>query len=97
LTSTQGALIPKANVQHLMLRADVIDACREGKFAVYPVATIDEGVRLLTGRPAGERGADGGYRPDSVNRLVEDRLRAFARIRQSFGQRVLSAQAEPTP
>ena len=97
LTGTQGVLIPKSNVQHLMLRADVIDACGEGKFAVYPVVTIDEGIMLLTGRPAGDRGADGSYRPESVNRLVEDRLRAFARIRQSFGQRALSDQPEPTP
>jgi predicted ATP-dependent protease len=95
LTGTQGVLIPKANVQHLMLRRDVIEACAEGKFAIYPVATIDEGIALLTGAPAGERAADGSYPGGSVNRLVEDRLRAFARIRQSFGQRALSEPAEP--
>ena len=59
LTGTQGVLIPKANVQHLMLRRDVIDACAEGKFAIYPVTTIDEGISLLTGAPAGERGTGG--------------------------------------
>jgi predicted ATP-dependent protease len=96
LTGAQGVLIPKANVQHLMLRADVIDACREGKFAVYPVATIDEGVALLTGHPAGERGADGCYCRDSVNRLIEDRLRSFARIRKSFAQRALPQPADGT-
>jgi len=86
LTGRQGVLIPKANVQHLMLRRDVIEACAAGKFAVYAVATIDEGMALLTGRAAGERGGDGLYPPQSFNRLVEDRLRAFARIRQSFGR-----------
>jgi lon-related putative ATP-dependent protease len=86
LTGTQGVLIPKANVQHLMLRRDVIDACAGGKFAVYPVATIDDGIALLTGIPAGERAGDGLYPTGSVNWLTEDRLRAFARIRQSFGQ-----------
>jgi len=91
LTGTQGVLIPRANVQHLMLRRDVIDACSAGKFAIYPVATIDEGVELLIGRAAGERGGDGLYAPQSVNRLVEDRLRAFARIRQSFGQPAIAA------
>jgi lon-related putative ATP-dependent protease len=91
LTGTQGVLIPCANVQHLMLRRDVIDACSAGKFAIYPVATIDEGVELLIGRAAGERGGDGLYAPQSVNRLVEDRLRAFARIRQSFGQPAIAA------
>ena len=63
LTGTQGVLIPHANVQHLMLREDVVDACAAGRFAVYPVATIDEGIALLTGLPAGERGADGPIRP----------------------------------
>lgn len=82
LTGQQGVLIPAANVQHLMLRADVVEACMSGQFAVYPIATIDEGIALLTGRPAGERGEDGSYPADSVNRLIEDRLRAFARVRR---------------
>ncbi|MEJ2376517.1 MAG: AAA family ATPase [Pseudolabrys sp.] len=85
LTGKQGLLIPQANVQHLMLRQDVIDACKAGRFAVYPVATIDEGIALLTGMPAGVRGTDGNYPADSINRRIEDRLRAFADIRRSFG------------
>jgi hypothetical protein len=48
------------------------------------VRTIDEGVRLLTARGAGERGSDGRYPDGSVNRLVEDRLAAFAKVRQAF-------------
>jgi len=94
LTSTQGVLIPTANVQHLMLRRDVIDACGAGKFGIYPVTTIDEGIALLTGAPAGERGADGAYPGCSVNGLIEERLRSFARIRQSFGQRLLPELVE---
>jgi predicted ATP-dependent protease len=85
LTGAQGVLIPKANIQHLMLRREVIEACADGKFAIYPVGTIDEGLTLLTSYLAGERGADGCYPVGSVNRRVEDRLRAFAHIRQSFG------------
>ena len=84
LTGTQGVLIPQANVQHLMLRKDVIDACAAGQFAVYPIVTINEGIALLSGLTAGERDACGLYLPDSVNRRVEDRLRAFASIRRSF-------------
>jgi predicted ATP-dependent protease len=61
LTGTQGVLIPNANVQHLMLRREVIEACGAGKFFIYPVTTIDEGMQLLTGRPAGERGGEGLY------------------------------------
>ncbi|MDJ1158074.1 AAA family ATPase [Chelatococcus sp. SYSU_G07232] len=86
LTGTQGVAIPKANVQHLMLRRDVIDACAEGRFGVYAIATVDEGISLLAGRPAGERGADGRYPADTVNGLVEERLRAFASIRRRFDE-----------
>jgi lon-related putative ATP-dependent protease len=84
LTGVQGVLIPEANVQHLMLRRDVVEACAANRFAVYPIATIDEGIALLTGIDAGTRGADGAYPAGSINRRVEDRLRAFANIRRSF-------------
>jgi predicted ATP-dependent protease len=84
LTGSQGVLIPQANVQHLMLRCDVIEACAAGRFGIYPVSNINEGIALLTSRPAGERAADGSYPTDSINGLVESRLRAFANIRRSF-------------
>jgi len=96
LTGSQGVLIPAANVQHLMLRRDVIAACAAGQFAIYPVAMIDDGMALLTDRPAGERGSDGLYPAQSFNRLVEDRLHAFARIRQSFGQQPLASSESRT-
>jgi lon-related putative ATP-dependent protease len=86
LTGTQGVLIPKANVQHLMLRQDVLEARKAGRFSVYPIATIDDGIALLTGRAAGTRDANGLFSEGTVNRLVENRLKAYAQIRQSFGQ-----------
>jgi lon-related putative ATP-dependent protease len=85
LTGTQGVLIPKANVDHLVLREDVVEAAAAGKFFIYPVETIDEGIALLTGREAGERDAEGAYPEDSINGLVEARLTAFAAARQAFG------------
>jgi predicted ATP-dependent protease len=97
LTGSQGILIPQANVQHLMLRRDVIDACRERTFAIFAVGTIDEGIALLSGRPAGERGMDGQYSDGSVNRLVEDRLRSFAQIRQSFSRAMAQERNEGRP
>lgn len=84
LTGGQGVLIPAANVKHLMLREDVVEACRAGQFAIYPVATIDEGVALLTGVEAGSRGAGGAFPPESVNGKVEAQLRAFAEARRRF-------------
>ncbi len=94
LTGTQGVLIPQSNVQHLMLREDVVEACAAGKFAIYSIATIDQGIALLTGRSAGTRDADGNYEDGSVNRAVEDKLRAFALIRKNFGRGVGSEAAD---
>lgn len=86
LTGSQGVIIPKSNVQHLMLRADVVEACAAGRFAVYAIETIDEGMALLTGLAAGRREADGSFTEGSVNRRVEDRLTAYAERRRAFGK-----------
>jgi len=84
LTGTQGVLIPAANIGHLVLRPRVVEAVRAGRFTVWPVRTVDEGLSLLTGRPAGSRGADGRYPAGSVNAAVEARLIAFAKARKAF-------------
>ena len=84
LTGDQGVLIPAANIKHLMLRQDVVDAVAEGKFHVFPVDQIDQGIELLTGLPAGVRDAKGKYPKGSVNRLVEDRLTETAKKRQAL-------------
>jgi lon-related putative ATP-dependent protease len=86
LTGDQGVLIPEANVKHLMLRDEVVEACREGRFAIHAVSHIDEGIALLTGREAGERRPDGTFPEGTINRLVEDRLIAFAETRRRFGK-----------
>jgi lon-related putative ATP-dependent protease len=78
LSGEQGVLIPRANVRHLMLRRDVVEAVQAGRFHIYAVSTIDEGIELLTGVPAGVRGEDGEFPQGTVNRRVEDRLRLFA-------------------
>ena len=89
LAGTQGVLIPRSNVQHLMLREDVIAACGDGQFSIFPIATIDEGIALLTGRGAGLRNPEGAYPGDSVNGLIEARLRSFART-QELARKALS-------
>ena len=94
LTGTQGVIIPQANVQHLMLRKDVVEACAQGRFAVYAVGTINEGITVLTGLAAGVRGADGSYPSGSVNRRIEDRLRAFANIQRAFSHQAGRALPE---
>ncbi len=78
LTGEQGVMIPEANVRHLMLREDVVRAVKRGRFHLYAVRTIDQGIEILTGMPAGERRPDGSYQPGTVSRLVDDRLREYA-------------------
>jgi lon-related putative ATP-dependent protease len=86
LTGEQGVLIPKSNVQHLMLREDVVEAVKSGKFQIYAVGTIDEGIEILTGVKAGEQGPDGRFTAGTVNRMVEDKLKSFAERGRSFAR-----------
>ena len=86
LTGDQGVLIPASNVKHLMLRQDVVDAIEEGRFHVYPVETVDQGIEILTGMPAGERDEAGNYPEGTINYKVEQRLAELAQKRSAFGK-----------
>jgi predicted ATP-dependent protease len=77
-------LIPASNTQHLMLRQDVVEAVREGKFHIFPVETVDQGIALLTGWSAGEPGEDGGYPEGSLNQRVVERLEQLAADAKAF-------------
>jgi predicted ATP-dependent protease len=79
LTGEQGVLIPAANVKNLMLRQDVVDAVSLGRFHIYPVETVDEGIELLTGIEAGEPGEDGQYPYGTVNQRIQHRLEEMAK------------------
>jgi lon-related putative ATP-dependent protease len=78
LTGEQGCMIPWANVRNLMLKEEVVQAIKDGKFHVWPVRTIDEGIEVLTGVKAGERKDDGTYEEGTINYLVQQRLAAMA-------------------
>ncbi len=86
LTGDQGVLIPKSNIEHLMLRTPVVEAAEAGKFRVIPVETIDQGIAILTGTEAGARSTVGQFPDGSVNALVETRLRNFAKTRKAFAR-----------
>ncbi len=88
LTGSQGVIIPAANVRHLMLRQDVADAIGAGRFAVYPIGTVDEGMSLLAGMPAGEPGADGSYPAGTANAAVAARLEQLARKGAELARRL---------
>jgi len=86
LTGDQGVLIPASNVKHLMLRQDVVEAVKKGRFHIYPVETVDQGIEILTGVPAGERDKQGNYPEGTINHIVERRLAELAEKRSSFGE-----------
>jgi len=84
LTGEQGVIIPASNVQHLMLRRDVVEAAEAGRFHVYPMQTIDQAIELLTGVPAGERDEEGNFATGSVNQLVKARLIELSEKQRDF-------------
>ncbi len=86
LTGRQGVIIPKRNVKNLMLKKEVIDAVREGRFSIYPMSTVDEGLEILTGVPVGERDEQGNYPEGTINQLAEKRLMALAKSFKEFGR-----------
>lgn len=84
LTGEQGVIIPKKNVDDLMLRDDVIEAVRKGIFHIYPVETIDEGIEILTGVKAGKRLKNGEFEPGTVNYFVDKRLKEISKVLKKF-------------
>jgi lon-related putative ATP-dependent protease len=94
LDGTHGVLIPASNVKHLMLRKDVVEACAKGMFRVFPVATIDQGIEILTGVPAGEARPDGAWPEGSVNARVQARLKELAEAARSFGPAAVGARGD---
>ncbi|MBA3062460.1 MAG: AAA family ATPase [Atribacteria sp.] len=88
LTGTQGVMIPALNILDLMLRKDVVEAVKDGKFHIYPVETIDQGIEILTGVKAGNRKDDGTFEKDTVNYLVDKKLAEFAKKLKEFGTEI---------
>ncbi len=79
LTGDQGVIIPQLNVKNLMLKKEVIDAVREGKFHVYAVKTVNEALEIMMGMPAGDRREDGTYAEGTINFLVSKRLQEMSK------------------
>jgi lon-related putative ATP-dependent protease len=93
LNGKQGVLIPAANARNLMLKEKVAAAVEEGKYHIYPVSTIDEGIEVLTGLKAGKRRKDGRFDPDSINDRVQKRLTSLAERLRDFTKGEEKAQA----
>lgn len=89
LNGNQGVIIPRQNLKNLMLRPEVVDAVQEGKFHIYAVNTVDEGIEVLTGVDAGERKKDGAYPESSINDRVDKQLKEMAtKLKQFYGPAV---------
>lgn len=86
LTGSQGVLIPHLNIHDLMLREDVVEAIKNGKFHLYAVKTIDQGIEILTGRKAGERQKDGKFKKNTVNYSVDQKLLEFTLKLKKFSE-----------
>jgi predicted ATP-dependent protease len=86
LTGEQGVLIPASNIDNLMLHERVVTAVAEGKFHIWPISTLDEGIELLMGLPAGERQKDGRYPEGTVHHAVQARLLQLAEELNKFGE-----------
>jgi ATP-dependent Lon protease len=84
LTGTQGVMMPESNVEDLMLREDVLDAVAAGKFHIWPVAKVEQGIEILTGKSAGERNKDGTFKAGTVFALMDERLREMAKTLKQF-------------
>jgi predicted ATP-dependent protease len=84
LSGSQGVLMPASNVEDLMLREDILDAVAAGKFHIWPVATIEEGIEILTGMTAGQRNGDGSFAGGTVFAKVDERLGKMARVMKEF-------------
>lgn len=78
LNGENGVLIPYQNVKNLNLSNEIVDAVRDGKFHIYPISTIDEGIEILTGVESGEMDEEGNYPKDSINYLVAEKLKRYA-------------------
>lgn len=77
LTGTQGVIIPRTNVNNLMLRSDILQAVDEGKFTIYAIDTVDDGIEILTGVKAGKADKNGEFEKGTVNYKVQENLRQY--------------------
>ncbi len=98
LDGTHGVIIPRRNVKNLMLKKEVVDAVRDGKFSIYPIDMVDEGLEILTGIPAGEVKEDGTYPEGSVNYLIMKRLtEIFEALREKREEKEEEQKKESGP
>jgi len=96
LTGQQGVVIPEANIKDLMLKKEVIEAVEKGRFQVYAITEIEEGLEILTGKKAGRRKKDGSYPQNSLNARIETRLSQMNAVLREAGSKEKEGEDNPT-
>jgi len=86
LTGNQGTIIPESNIENLMLKEEVVKAVKLGKFHIYPIKSIDQGIEILTGVKAGKRKSDGTFKKGTINYYVDKRLKEMLEKLQKFAK-----------
>ncbi|MGD8572881.1 MAG: ATP-binding protein, partial [Gammaproteobacteria bacterium] len=97
LTGEQGVIIPQSNVAHLMLRHDIVEAAKQGKFNIYPVTHVEQALEMLTGLEPGVRDDKGHYPAGSFNALVQKRLEDLNSIQQDFAAKAKGVKTVESP
>ena len=82
LDGTHGVMIPQQNIRNLNLSNEIVQAVKDGKFHIYAISTIEEGIEILTGVPAGKKDSQGHFPAGSVNALAYEKLKKYAQISQ---------------
>ncbi len=86
LNGSQGVIIPAKNVENLMLKQEVVESVKEGRFHIWPISTMEDGVEILTGMKAGALSPDGSYPKRTLFRKVDERLLELAEVVRKFGK-----------
>jgi len=88
LNGKQGVMIPESNIQNLMLDDEIIEAVKKGKFTIWAVNKVEDGIRILTGVPAGQAHKDGSFTKDSIFDRVQKRITEFSMTAKRFGKAI---------
>ena len=80
LSGRQGVIIPRKNLNSLLLGDEILEAVRSGKFHIYAIDTIDQGMEILTNRQSGQRNSKGNFPPDTLNNIIENHLKNLCNL-----------------
>ena len=96
MTGKQGVIIPRSNMDNLMLKDEVINAIQAEKFKIWAVDTVEDGLKILTGKEAGERQRNGKFPPNTIYYLVENQLKTYAKRASEFRKAISGKKKSET-